>query len=236
MSLLTSSLENSRASRIAWLLQELNLNYEIKVYPKTLNGVGSEELLEVFPTGVSPVLTIIREGREPKTIGESGHIVSYLIENFDPSGKFKPVTEDDKELMDFYLHFSEASLQSHLISMFVGSVARKQVPWPISIITDQLLLKMNSAYYAKKLNINFKYLDSQLEKKGGGYFVGDHLTGADFMLDFPINACLFVGLDLSREIASGDVKEEFPNLYEWHQMILKEPARLEAEKKAKSKL
>lgn len=104
---LTSSLENSRASRIAWLLEELNVDYEIKAYPRTKEYLAPKELLDVFPTGMSPVLTIIKEGSEPLTIGESGHIVNYLIEYYDKNGKFTPKTHNDKELVDFYLHFSE---------------------------------------------------------------------------------------------------------------------------------
>lgn len=186
---------------------------------------------------MSPVLTITKEGCEPRTIGESGHIVNYLIENYDKEGKFKPVTDDEKELVDFYLHFAEGSVQPHMVSMLVGDIATKQVPWPISFLVGQLFSRINSAFYGKRLLTNFRYLDSQLEKKGGGYFVGDHLTGADFIMEFPINRCLFADSSLSQLLLPGkSLQEEFPNLYKWSQMILKEPLRIEAEERAKAKL
>ncbi|SGZ52946.1 CIC11C00000002781 [Sungouiella intermedia] len=229
------NLENSRASRIAWLLEELNVDYEIKAYPRTKEYLAPKELLDVFPTGMSPVLTIIKEGSEPLTIGESGHIVNYLIEYYDKNGKFTPKTHNDKELVDFYLHFSEGSIQPHLVSILVGNIAGQKVPWPFRFVTNQVFSKMNSTFYAKRLFTNFRYLDDQLAKKGGGYFVGDHLTGADFMLDFPINGGLF--LDRADLVGQGkDMKKEFPNLYKWSQMIKKEPLRIKADEEAKAKL
>lgn len=224
----------SRASRIAWLLQELNLDYELKVYQRSNQQLAPKELLEVFPTGMSPVLTIIKEGAEPRTIGESGHIVNYLIEHYDPEGKLKPVTEDDKELVDFYLHFSEGSIQPHLVSMLVGSVATAQVPWPLRFIFNQLFSRINSSFYGKRLLTNCKFLDDQLAKKGGGYFVGDHLTGADIILDFPINEGLFSEEARSQFLAGRDLAKEFPHLYKWGQMILKEPLKIRAQERAKA--
>lgn len=227
----------SRASRIAWLLQELNLDYELKVYKRMKLRLAPKELLEVFPTGMSPVLTIIQEGAEPRTIGESGHIVSYLIENYDPEGKFKPVTAEDKELVDFYLHFAEGSVQPHLVSMLVGNVATAQAPWPLRFIFSQLFSRINSNFYGQRLLTNFRYLDDQLAKKGGGYFVGDHLTGADIILDFPINEGLFSEEARTQQLLPGkDLPKEFPNLYKWSQKILKEPLKIRAEERAKAEV
>ncbi|MDX1667978.1 MAG: glutathione S-transferase N-terminal domain-containing protein, partial [Limnobacter sp.] len=51
-------LEHSRSQRIIWLLEELGLEFEIKLYerdPKTY--LAPKELFDVHPLGKSPVIT-----------------------------------------------------------------------------------------------------------------------------------------------------------------------------------
>jgi hypothetical protein len=67
-------LNNSRSQRILWLLEELNVNYEIKHYKRQPDMMAPKELKEVHSLGKSPVIT---DGRH--TIAESGAIVEYLV-------------------------------------------------------------------------------------------------------------------------------------------------------------
>lgn len=70
-------LENSRAFRAAWALEELGLPYELKKY-KRLEGKKAEASLKEDsqnPLGKSPFLV---DG--DVRVGESAAIVRYLIE------------------------------------------------------------------------------------------------------------------------------------------------------------
>ena len=68
-------LENSRSQRILWLLEELNLEYELKLYRRDAKtGLAPPELLAVHPLGKSPVISDSRN-----TVAESGAIVEYLV-------------------------------------------------------------------------------------------------------------------------------------------------------------
>ena len=58
-------LNNSRSQRILWMLEELNLEYEIIRYErdsKTLQGPAS--LREIHPLGKAPVITDDTSGEE----------------------------------------------------------------------------------------------------------------------------------------------------------------------------
>src|SRR5258707_1212952 len=71
-------LNNSRSQRILWLLEELDLPYEIRHYqrdPQT--KLAPPELLSVHPLGKSPVIT-----DSGLTIAESGAIIEYLVERY----------------------------------------------------------------------------------------------------------------------------------------------------------
>ena len=67
-------LNNSRSQRVLWLLEELELPYEIQRYkrnPETMLAPAS--LRAVHPLGKSPVIT---DG--DRVVAESGAIIEYL--------------------------------------------------------------------------------------------------------------------------------------------------------------
>src|SRR5207237_10538481 len=69
-------LERSRSHRILWLLEELEVPYQIVRYardPKTI--LAPPELQKIHPLGKSPVVT---DG--DTTVAESGAILEYLVE------------------------------------------------------------------------------------------------------------------------------------------------------------
>jgi glutathione S-transferase len=67
-------LNNSRSQRVLWLLEELEVPYEIVRYQRQPDMRAPKELREIHPLGKSPVIT-----DNGNTIAESGAIVEYLI-------------------------------------------------------------------------------------------------------------------------------------------------------------
>lgn len=219
-------------------MEELNLDYELKVYLRTEGYTAPSELMKIWPTGMSPVLQIFKKDRpEPITLAESGHIVSYVIDHYDTEGKLVPETEEGKELVDYYLHFTEGSLQPHLVSILVGHFACQQSPWGVLFIVKQIVSRMNLEYYYKRLMTNLRFLDNRLKEKGGGYFVENKLTGADILLDFPLNENLFADPQKIKNMGFGeDMAAEFPHIAEWHRLTTNEPLRKKAVEIEKAKL
>jgi hypothetical protein len=79
----TCRLDKSRSQRIIWLLEELKLDYELKVYKRGTDWLAPKELKEIHPLGKSPVIGVQAPGAEkPVIIAESGAIVEYLCEHF----------------------------------------------------------------------------------------------------------------------------------------------------------
>lgn len=76
-------LNKSRGQRIIWLLEELKLSYEIKVYKRAKDRRAPPSLKEIHPLGKSPAITIEAPGlNKPLALAESGPIVEYLCEHF----------------------------------------------------------------------------------------------------------------------------------------------------------
>jgi glutathione S-transferase len=76
MVIIVHQLDKSRSHRILWLLEELNVPYEIKEYKRNKDTMlAPPELKKIHPLGKSPVI----ENTETKDIiAESGAITEVL--------------------------------------------------------------------------------------------------------------------------------------------------------------
>src|SRR5215469_12960431 len=90
-------LNNSRSQRILWLLEELDVPYEIVHYKRQSPiPLAPPELKAVHPLGKSPVIT---DGKH--TIAESGAIVEYVLDRYGNGGlRPKPATEDHSKYVE----------------------------------------------------------------------------------------------------------------------------------------
>ena len=98
-------LNNSRSQRVLWLLEELNVPYEIVRYerdPKTM--LAPKSLRGVHPLGKSPVVT-----DDGATIAETGAISEYIIERYG-EGQSSPLRGTPEHLRYIYwMHYAEGS-------------------------------------------------------------------------------------------------------------------------------
>ena len=78
----------TRAGRVAWLLEELNIQYDLEVLPFTKEGLKSPEHRARHALGRVPVL---EDGEI--SIFESGAIIDYILERH-KNGGLKPSADD----------------------------------------------------------------------------------------------------------------------------------------------
>ncbi|KAG8887945.1 hypothetical protein FRB98_008703 [Tulasnella sp. 332] len=79
-SLVLHHLNDSRSQRILWLLEELQVPYQLKKYQRLPSQLAPPELKAIHPLGRSPVIT---DG--DVTLAESGAIVEYIITKYGKS-------------------------------------------------------------------------------------------------------------------------------------------------------
>ncbi|VBB87278.1 Putative protein of unknown function [Podospora comata] len=68
-------LNDYRAQRVVWLLEDLDLTYTVRPFHRTPSGLAPRELEKVYPLGTSPILTISLPHREP-------HLLHYAEGSF----------------------------------------------------------------------------------------------------------------------------------------------------------
>ncbi len=110
-------LNNSRSQRILWLLEELDLDYEIKFYHRNEEtNLAPPELEAIHPLGKSPVVT---DGEN--TVIESGAIIDYVLRRYG-NGRLTPTpnTPAHEQYLQ-WLHYGEGSAMLPLmLRMYTG--------------------------------------------------------------------------------------------------------------------
>ncbi|MCC2617575.1 glutathione S-transferase [Aestuariibacter halophilus] len=180
-------LENSRSQRILWLLEEVGLPYEIKVYardPQT--NLAPEALARIHPLGKSPVIT---DG--DTVVAESGAIVEYLIETYAPQWR-PPAGSDEGHQYRYWMHFAEGTLMPPMVAKVVLDKARtKAKPFFVRWVANALIDKIMAAYFGPNIQRNLDFVEHYLSEHQ--WFAGEQPSGADVQMLFPLEASVARG-------------------------------------------
>ncbi|EGW31694.1 glutathione S-transferase [Spathaspora passalidarum NRRL Y-27907] len=227
-------LNASRSQRVVWLLEELKIQYELKFYKRNAFHRAPKELAAVHPLGKSPVIEVVKEGGEKTVIAESGHIFSYLLRHYDHDNHLSPTDPDEKEELDYFLHYAEGTLEPFLVGVHVNEIAKKKAPFGTKFLMGMLVNGINQAYYTPGVASNMDFLEQTMKKqheKGNKYFVGNKLSAADIILSFPVNSNFFANKEQADSIVGTDISKKWPHLKEWCEVIDKEPLQIQANSK-----
>jgi glutathione S-transferase len=125
-------LEQSRAHRILWHLEELDIPYELKAFKRGSDKLAPKALKDIHPLGKSPIVTISSASLEaPLALAESAFIAEYLCDHFggghlvperfaDTGKEGKAGVETEEWLRyRYYMHYTEGSLMPNLVMKVV---------------------------------------------------------------------------------------------------------------------
>lgn len=158
-------LNESRSQRILWLLEELELPYDIKFYFRDRHTkMAPAELRRVHPLGKSPVIT--DDGR---AIAESGAIIDYIVRRY-AAGRLCPERESrDYDEYVHWLHYAEGSAALPFIILPIADSFGKMAA-PLRRRVDY------------ELGLNLGYINERL--RGREYLLGSDLSAADVQMSF----------------------------------------------------
>ena len=177
-------LNNSRSQRVLWLLEELELPYEIVHYQrdrKTMLAPAS--LKAVHPLGKSPVVTT----DDGATLAESGAIIESLIERYG-QGRLAPAAGSPEALRyRYWLHFAEGTAMSPLLLKLVfDRIETSKMPFFAKPVAKAIAAKAKSAFINPNIASHLNFMEVELGKSE--WFAGDAFTGADIQMSFPVEA------------------------------------------------
>jgi len=177
-------LNNSRSQRVLWLLEELELPYEIVHYqrdPQT--SLAPASLRAIHPLGKSPVVTT----QDGLTLAESGAIIETLIERHG-NGRLAPAAGSPEAMRyRYWLHFAEGTAMSPLLLKLVfDRIETSKMPFFAKPIAKAIAAKAKSAFINPNIANHLGYMEAELGKSE--WFAGDAFTGADIQMSFVVEA------------------------------------------------
>ena len=192
-------LEMSRSQRVLWLLEELGLPYELKVYPRDpKTRLAPAALKQIHPMGKSPVIT---DG--DLVVAESGAILEYLMERYaqpaaqaDAPALTQPGTPEHMQCR-YWMHFAEGSLMNWLVMKLVFKTIPTQ---PMPFFVKPIARALCGTVQQKLIDPNVQTALAFIEEHLGTHrwFAGEHLTMADFQMSFAVEALMSRANDASR--------------------------------------
>lgn len=180
--LIVHHLQVGQGERIPWLLEELGIPYELKLYKRS-PLLAPPELKAVYPLGASPVLEDVTDPSNPIKIAESGAISDYIIQKYG-NGRLA-LGPQHKDFADYlyWFHYANGTLQPGLFrrAMTRGMVGEQDPRY-----------KGNAA----RVDIALDHINNRL--LNNTWLAGDEFTAADTMTGWCFTTMrVFEPVDLS---------------------------------------
>ena len=200
-------LNQSRSQRVLWALEELQQLYQIVRYQREKTMLAPEALKKIHSLGKSPVL---EDGE--LILAESGAILEYLQETYDPEQRFKPQDLMQRQQYRFWLHYAEGSLMPLLLMKLVFSrLGKPPVPFGIRTVGKILAQGIQKSWLNKQIATHTHFIEAELARRP--WFAGDAFSMADVQMSFPIFALL----------ARGGI-DDLPQTKAWQKRVEMRPA------------
>ena len=184
--LVVHHLNNSRSQRVLWLLEELDIPYEVRRYERdAVTMLAPPELKAVHPLGKSPVVT---DGG--LTLAETGLIVEYLCDRYG-GGRLAPAKSagvDSAERLRwlYWLHYAEGSVMPLLLLKLVFDALPRRAPALMRPLVGSIAARAEQGFGGPQLKLHLDYLEGELAATG--WFAGPEFSAADVIMSFPIEA------------------------------------------------
>ena len=185
----------SRSMRVLWLLNELGVAFETRVYPFDA-ALRQPKFLELSPAGRVPALEI-----DGDVMFESGAIIEYLSERFPEAGLERGAGDPARRAWLSWIHFAET------LSHHIATLNQQHEVLFEDHMRSPVLMKIE----AKRAEKCFAALEARLSDSA--YLADDVFSAADVAVGQAVYMALFF------------VRSDgFPALQRWYAAISARPA------------
>ncbi|PWY92466.1 glutathione S-transferase [Aspergillus heteromorphus CBS 117.55] len=184
--------------KISIALEELGLPYKVERIDISKNVQKEDWFLAINPNGRIPAITDTFSDGKQIALFESGSILTYLAERYDPTHKISyPAGTREAYDVNSWLYFQNAGVgpmqgQANHFSRY----APERIEYGVK-------------RYVNETRRLYGVLDAHLAKSQSGYLVGDHVSIADISHWGWVAAAGWAGVDI----------DEFPNLKAWEERM-----------------
>lgn len=189
--------QNTRAVRVAWMLEELGLEYEVEKYVLGSPEMRAPEFRKVHPMGRVPVL---EDG--DISLFESGAIIQYLLAVYG-NGRLQPAvgTQEFAQYLQWF-HYCEGMIMPPINTLVVETL----------LLPPERRTEVNVKRAFKLLGQMLAVVEAHME---GRAFIAGEFTAADVMTGHSVI--------VSRDMVKLDYAD-MPNLSAYADRLLARPA------------
>ena len=189
----------TRSMRILWLLNELGVDYSLRIRPFD-RSLRDEEYLTLNPAGRVPALEL-----DGEVLWESGAIVEVLCERFSERGLGRPPGDIDRPDFLVWLHFAET------ISQHAAALGQQHITLYEDFMRSPTVMKIEALRLRKCYAAIQGRLSTPVENR-------DYLLTSGFSAaDIAVGQAVY----MARHFAPLD---DFPEVVRWYGEITDRPA------------
>ena len=188
----------SQSDRVVWLLEELDLSYQLEWFDRGEDMLAPDEYRALHPVGTAP---IIRDG--DRVLSESAAIVEYISQKY---GNGSMSVSPDQDNYADYLYWMQ--FNGNIMAILFAKAVKGEDADPSSPFV-KALTRREEAYY--------QYLNQRLGE--APYLAGDTFTCADIMAVFNLTTLPMFG---------GRQVDDLPNVVAYLERITSRPAYIKA--------
>ena len=184
----------TRSMRTLWLLNELDVPFQLRSYPfdQTLR---SPEFLSLSPAGRVPALEI-----DGERMFETGAITEYLCERFSPDRMGRSTNSPDRMSWLVWVHFAET------LSQHVAALTQQHIMLYEDHMRSPTLMKLEAARLAKCYAAIEARLSTPIENR-------DYLLTSGFSAaDISVGQAVYMARHFAR-------LDDFPAVSTWYARI-----------------
>lgn len=174
-------LDNSRAHRVLWLLEELGLLYNVRRYSREPDMRAPKTLKAVHPLGKSPVID-----DDGTVVAESGAIIEYLLDKYGEAGLVPPAGSPDRDRYRYWLHYAEGSAMPLIVMKLIFTKLPSQVPGFLKPFASMIAKGAAKKLIDPQMKDHIAYWNLELERDG--WFAGKSFSAADIAMSFPLES------------------------------------------------
>jgi len=176
-------LEHSRSQRVLWLLEELGLPYEAKLYKRLPSLLAPPELKAIHPLGKAPIIedSILPE----RAIAETGAIMDYILSSYG-NGRLVPSAAANRLDYSYWMYAAEGSAMTPLLLKLITDELAPRTPWVVRPIAAAIARALAASLVTPNLSAHIQLWEDTLSRTP--WFAGDAFTAADIMMSFPLEA------------------------------------------------
>ncbi len=193
-------LEYSQSFRVLWILEELELDYDLVVHDRDSKTMAaSDQYKALSPLGTAPVIT---QGN--LVMAESSAIMDYILDQT-PNHSLRPEPgSPHRARYLFWWHATQGSMMPLQLMATVMAISQKQLPFFLKPFVKLYVTALTNLFIQPRLDRILVLAESDLGE--APWFGGDAVSAADFLIAYN----MIVGAE--RDMIDA---QRYPRCMEW---------------------